>query len=315
MKLVFLFALVLVPGVFAAVPLAVNETYAFNWTAFNASSNSSFPASELFVCAENVSIPLPQNVTLALLPGEVRTATVGICSASASCAAGNVSNATCVINRSVAPGEVYRNVGGSCDVQITVGNATANASAAPTGPTVPYRYVVEVSNTNGILTLTVGNKSSAVDVSRNGVLYREEVEVELPANPSFQETDDVDYLVKQCRSWVPMLDETISTLVENTRTCSDSAKSHVDDLKLCGERERGLLAQIGTLTAERDAAVKDRETAVAARTAAEADALVARGDATAYEFLMWTFVASTVVFGGALLSVVITGRQRRRGAE
>jgi hypothetical protein len=306
MKL-WLFALLLfVPSAMAVTNLSANETYQFNYT--NLSNNT---VTELFYCAaHNESMCALRNLSLSIAPGETVSLQNGSCSLTASCA-GIPSNATCVVSRTMAPGERYQNVGGACNIDITAGNSTVITT---TTPTVPYRGAIQVTNTGGILTITVDNQSFVVDASRNGVLYKQDVEVVCPVQPTFQPTvEDADYLVKQCKSWVPMLDKTISSLVDATQICGDSATQHVNDIKASSDRERSQIAQIGTYQAQLAEANKDRDAAIAAKNDLDTQLALQTGRAETNKMLAFILAAFMLIFAGILAWFVLSMNTRNRG--
>lgn len=306
MKLWLLALFVLVPSVYATTNLSANETYQFNYT--NVSNST---VTELFYCAaHNESMCMLRNLSIAVSPGETVSLQNGSCSLTASCA-GIPANATCVVSRTMAPGERYQNTGGTCNIDITASNTTIITT---TGPTVPYRGAIQVTNTGGILTITVDNQSFVVDASKSGVLYKQDIEVVCPVQPTFQPTaDDADYLVKQCKSWVPMLDKTIGSLVDATKICGDSATQHVNDIKASSDRERAQISQIGTYQAQLAEANKDRDAAVAAKNELDTKLAEQTSRAETNKMLAFILAAFMLIFAGLLAWFVLSMNTRNRG--
>ena len=295
-------ALCVLPSVFAVTNLSQNQTFTFNYV--NGSNENS---SEVLYCAaQNESLCAQYNMSINLTTGDSVTRVNGSCSVNAVCIApAFYSNATCVINRTVGPGESFVNSAGPCNVSITVTGSNVTE-------VVPQRVNVTVTKDNEIIHINIGGKTFDIPLV-GSFQYSQVLEPICPINPTFQETDDVDYLVKQCRSWVPMLDDTITTLVANTRECSESARSHVDDIKDCGKRERDLMTQVSEMTVKVESSKKELDTMINDKAATErkyADEAI-RADTN--KALAWMFGVFFVIAVLAIVGLLMMGRTRSGG--
>lgn len=239
MKLYLLLLLAFIPSATALVNLTYNETYVFSYP--NA-ANESETLNESFYCsAFNQGLCVQNNVSVyvSLQPGESLSFSNSTCTAHAFCNVSSASNATqCAFTKVLKPGQTYSNVGGACNVSISVEDQSVNF----TEQRVNY-YIVKSGNNTRI---TIANKTIDLPNDIENYEYDGRVPFLCPRTPTIQtsdsaignlSTESIQDIITICKVYSPVISDAFSKTIDE---CQSAARTHVDDLKAAGDRERSL---------------------------------------------------------------------------
>jgi hypothetical protein len=288
-----------VPCVFA-INLSSNETYVFNYTnELNVSSNETF-----FCAAQNASpVCAVSNVDVSLQPGESRTFTNSTCSVSAVCSSATSSVATCSISKRLEPGESYSNVGGSCNIQITVDDEEDPRRLNTTDVKQEVNITIKKKpGENGFV--SVGDKSFTIPELEGGYYNEYTTSIMCPAEIDLTVPSDVNELLSVCNHFVP---ELVKHLKVTLNSCEESARTHVDDVKACGDKERELQTQLAETQVKLQATEGELASANNERQRANGQRDELQLEVDKMKIFSWFFGVSSLILGGVIFWLIKAG--------